>query len=37
MPPEVLSSRMVELIEGLAGDWRRLDEQLEGLSGEIAD
>jgi transposase len=26
---------MVRLIEGLAGDWRRLDEQIEGLSSEI--
>jgi len=26
---------MVRLIEGLAGDWRRLDERIEGLSGEI--
>jgi transposase len=24
-PPEVLSPRMVRLIEALAGDWRRLD------------
>jgi transposase len=32
---EVLSGRMVHLIEGLAGDWRRLDERIEGLSGEI--
>jgi transposase len=32
---EVLSARMVHLIEGLAGDWRRLDERIEGLSGEI--
>jgi len=24
-PPDVLSSRMVGLIEGLAEDWRRLD------------
>jgi transposase len=33
---EVLSARMVHLIEDLAGDWRRLDERIEGLSGEIA-
>ena len=26
---------MVRLIEDLAGDWRRLDERIEGLSGEI--
>jgi len=32
---EVLSPRMIHLIEGLAGDWRRLDERIEGLSGEI--
>ena len=36
-PPEVLSPRMVQLIEGLASDWRRLDERIEALSGEIAD
>jgi transposase len=35
MPPEVLSPRMVHVIEDLAGDWRRLDERIEGLSGEI--
>ena len=34
-PPDVLSPRMVQVIEGLAGDWRRLDERIEGLSGEI--
>ena len=32
---EVLSARMIHLIEDLAGDWRRLDERIEGLSGEI--
>ena len=26
---------MVRVIEDLAGDWRRLDERIEGLSGEI--
>jgi transposase len=26
---------MVRLIEGLASDWRRLDDRIEGLSGEI--
>jgi transposase len=36
-PPEVLSPRMVLLIEGLASDWRRLDERIESLSGQIAD
>src|SRR6476646_7020311 len=34
-PPDVLSPRMVRVIEGLAGDWRRLDERIEDLSGEI--
>ena len=34
-PPDVLSLRMVRVIEGLAGDWRRLDERVEGLSSEI--
>jgi transposase len=34
-PADVLSARMVHLIEDLAGDWRRLDERIEGLSGEI--
>jgi transposase len=34
-PPEVLSPRMVRLIEDLAGDWRRLDERVESLSHEI--
>jgi len=35
MPPDVLSPRMVRVIEGLAGDWRRLDQRIDGLSGEI--
>jgi transposase len=34
-PADVLSTRIVHLIEDLAGDWRRLDERIEGLSGEI--
>src|SRR6202167_3594718 len=34
-PPDVLSPRMVRIIEGLAGDWRRLDERVESLSDEI--
>jgi transposase len=36
-PSDVLSPRMVRVrvIEGLAGDWRRLDERIEGLSAEI--
>ena len=32
---DALSPRMIHLIEDLAGDWRRLDERIEGLSGEI--
>ena len=32
---DVLSPRMVHLIEALAGDWRRLDERIEGLSADI--
>ena len=35
-PPDVLSPRMVRIIEDLAGDWRRLDERVDGLSSEIA-
>jgi transposase len=35
-PADVLSPRMVRLIEDLGSDWRRLDERVEGLSGEIA-
>jgi transposase len=34
-PSDVLSPRMVHLIENLAGDWRRFDERIEGLSSEI--
>jgi transposase len=34
-PPDVLSPRMVRVIEDLAGDWRRLDERVESLSHEI--
>src|SRR5215469_12488030 len=32
---DVLAPRMVRIIEGLVGDWRRLDERIEALSGEI--
>ena len=32
---DVLSPRMLRIIEALAGDWRRLDERIEGLSNEI--
>src|SRR5881396_1830047 len=35
-PPDVLSPRMVHVIEDLAGDWRRLDQRIESLSTEIA-
>jgi transposase len=34
-PPDVLSPRMVGVIEDLAHDWRRLDERIDHLSGEI--
>src|SRR5215470_9521164 len=34
---DVLSPRMMHLIEDLAGDWRRLDERIEGLSTEITN
>jgi transposase len=34
---DVLSPRMVHLIEDLAGDWRRLDDRVAHLSDEIAD
>src|SRR5881396_234260 len=32
---DVLSPRMLRVIEDLAGDWRRLDERIETLSREI--
>jgi transposase len=35
VPSSVLSPRMMHLIEDLAGDWRRLDERIESLSGQI--
>src|SRR5207244_6647650 len=34
---DVLSPRMLRVIEELAGDWRRLDERIAGLSKEIED
>jgi transposase len=34
-PSDALSPRMLRVIEDLAGDWRRLDERIEGLSNEI--
>jgi transposase len=33
---DVLSPRMLRIIEDLAGDWRQLDERIEHLSDEIA-
>ena len=35
MRDDVLSLRMVHLIEALADDWRRLDERIENISFEI--
>src|SRR5215468_379295 len=32
---DVLSPRMLRIVEDLAGDWRRLDERIEGISSEI--
>jgi transposase len=32
---DVLSPRMLRIVEDLSGDWRRLDERIEGLSSEI--
>jgi len=32
---DVLSPRILRIIEDLSGDWRRLDERIEGLSSEI--
>ena len=34
-PTDALSPRIMRIVEDLAGDWRRLDERIEGLSGEI--
>jgi transposase len=34
-PADVLSPRMIGVIEDLARDWRRLDERIEHLSSEI--
>ena len=34
-PPDVLSPRMIHVIESLAEDWRRLDERINHLSHEI--
>src|SRR6266498_1566014 len=32
---DVLSPRMLRIVEDLAGDWRHLDERIEGVSSEI--
>jgi transposase len=32
---DVLSPLMMRIIEDMAGDWRRLDERIEGLFDEI--
>jgi transposase len=32
---DALSPRMLRVIEELAGDWRRLDQRIDGLSGQI--
>ena len=32
---DALSPRMLRIIEELAGDWRHLDQRIDGLSGEI--
>ena len=32
---DALSPRMLRIIEELAGDWRRLDQRIDGLSREI--
>jgi transposase len=34
-PPDVLSPRMVGIIEALAGDWHRLDARIDHLSAAI--
>jgi len=34
-PSDVVSPRMIRLIEDLAGDWHRLDARINGLSDEI--
>jgi transposase len=36
-PPDVLSPRMLRIIEGLAVDWRLLDERIQKVSGEIEE
>ncbi len=36
-PTDILSPGMVRIIEGLAADWRRLDERIEVISSEIEE
>ncbi len=36
-PTDVLSPRMVRIVEGLAADWRRLDERIQEISDEIEE
>jgi len=36
-PPDVLSPRIVHIVEALASDWHRLGDRIEGLSGEIEE
>ena len=36
-PPDALSPRMARVIEGLTGDWRRLDQRIAELSSEIEE
>src|ERR1700742_3520992 len=36
-PADVLSPQMARIIEGLATDWRHLDERIEQLSNEIEE
>jgi transposase len=35
VPPDILSPRIMRIVEDLAGDWRRLDQRIDGLSEEI--
>src|ERR1700751_5114066 len=34
-PPDVLSPRMLRILEDLSADWHRMDARIESLSGEI--
>jgi len=34
---DVLSPRMMRIIEDLAGDWRRLDDRIERLPAEVCE